>query len=103
MQSKLLLAGVILFSTMVTGQTTKYWTPGQMMKMKNISAVVPSPDGSKILYTVREAVMTDERSEYVNQVFLCNSDGSNSIQLTKGDKNSGSPQWSADGKWISFT
>jgi dipeptidyl aminopeptidase/acylaminoacyl peptidase len=103
MRSKLLLAGFILFSTLLVAQTTRYWTPEQMMKMKNISAVVPSPDGSKLLYTVREAVMTEDRSEYVNQVFLCNSDGSNTIQLTKGDKNSASPQWSADGKWISFT
>ena len=47
--------------------------------------------------------MTDDRSEYVNQVFLCNADGSNTIQLTRGEKNSANPQWSPDGKWVSFT
>src|ERR1700741_2475571 len=99
MQSKLLLIAFVLLSGIVAGQTTKYWSPEQTMKMKNITAVVPSPDGSKVLYTVREAVMTDERSEYVNQVFLCNADGSNTIQLTKGDKNSANPKWSPDGKW----
>ena len=81
----------------------KNWTPEQCLKLKNISAVVPSPDGNKVLYTVREAVMSDDRSEYVNQVWLCNADGSNHIQLTKGDKNSSNPGWSPDGKWISFT
>lgn len=60
------------------------WSPEQCLKLKNISSIVPSPDGSKLLYTVREAIMTDERSEYVNQVWLCNADGSNALQLTKG-------------------
>ena len=79
------------------------WSPEQCLKIKNITAVVPSPDGMKVLYTVREAMMTDDRSEYVNQVWLCNADGSNAIQLTKGDKNSANPKWSHDGKWIAFT
>ena len=101
MKSKLLFAVVFCLPLFIIAQ--KNWSPEQCLKLKNITALVPSPDGSKVLYTVREAVMTDDRSEYVNQVWLCNADGSNHIQLTKGDKNSSSPQWSPDGKWISFT
>jgi dipeptidyl aminopeptidase/acylaminoacyl peptidase len=84
-------------------QSQKNWSPEQLLKIKNISAVVPSPDGLRVLYTVRQAVMSDDRSEYVNQVYMCNSDGTNHIQLTRGDKNSANPKWSPDGNRLAFT
>lgn len=72
MKFKLLFAVMVFLSSFVIAQ--KNWSPEQCLKPKNISSVIPSPDGSKVLYTVREAVMTDDRSAYVNQVWLCSAD-----------------------------
>ncbi len=101
MKSKLLLV-VILFITAHSSAQTN-WSPEQLLRLKNISSTVVSPDGTKVLYTIREAIMTDDRSEYINNVWMCHADGSNHIQLTRGDKNSSNPAWSPDGKWVSFT
>ena len=98
---KLLLIAFLFVPLLLIAQQN--WSPEQSIKMKNISAAVASPDGSRVLYTVREAAMTDDRSEFINQVWVCNADGSGHLQLTRGDKNAANPGWSPDGKWISFT
>ena len=103
MKPKLLFTVFVFCTSFIFAQKKYNWSPEQCLKMKNISAVIPSSDGNKVLYTVREAIMTDDRSEYVNQVWVCNADGSNHVQLTKNDKNSSNPKWSPDGKWIAFT
>ncbi len=92
---------MLLLSLQLSAQT-KNWSPEQCLQLKNISATIASPDGSKVLYTVREAVMTDDRSEYINNVWVCNADGSRHMRLSTGDKGAASPAWSPDGKWISF-
>ncbi|HEY0678639.1 MAG TPA: S9 family peptidase [Chitinophagaceae bacterium] len=102
MRTKLFLL-LLIASSSIFAQSKIHWSAEQCIQMKNITAVRVSPDGSKVLYSVREAVMNDERSEFVNQIFVSNADGSNVVQLTKGDKNNANPKWSHDGKWIAYT
>lgn len=79
------------------------WTPEQELKVKAISAVRVSPDGKKLAYTVSGAVMTPDKSEFVAQIWVTNSDGSGRVQLTYAEKSSANPRWSPDGSSLAFT
>jgi dipeptidyl aminopeptidase/acylaminoacyl peptidase len=48
-------------------------------------------------------MLTADKSEYVNQIHLANTDGTNPMQLTYADKSSSNPKWSPDGTSIAFT
>jgi dipeptidyl aminopeptidase/acylaminoacyl peptidase len=78
------------------------WTPERLMKVKSVSDVAVSPDGKRVAYLVAAAVMEGEKSEWLSQIHLANSDGTGTVQLTRGDKSASSPEWSPDGRWIAF-
>ena len=103
MKRSIAISLYFLLALIITLQAQAVWSPEKCLTLKNISASIVSPDGTKILYAVREALMTSDRSEYVNQIWLSDTkSGATAIQLTRGDKNSAQPGWSPDGQWISF-
>src|SRR6188508_301874 len=59
---------VVLFATAVFAQTT--WDPELQVKIRVVGAPRVSPDGKRVAYTVSEAAMTPDRSEYVTQIWL---------------------------------
>lgn len=91
------LAGLLLIPALF-GQ----WTPELSMKVRTVSAAVPSGDGRLAVWTETYPLMDGEKSESVTQVFLARSDGSNRMQFTRGDKSSNAPAFSPDGAWIFF-
>ncbi len=78
------------------------WTPDEMMKVKNVANVRVSPDGRRVVFTVTEAIITDDKSDNLTHIHMANIDGSDARQITYGDKSCANPQWSADGRWIAF-
>src|SRR5262245_14982413 len=93
----LLFAGLVTSLTMIANAADpkpSAWTPELMMQVKRVGAVHVSPDGKQVAFTVREAVMEDDKSEYRTHIHLAGADGSDSVQLTQGEKSCDDPQWS---------
>jgi dipeptidyl aminopeptidase/acylaminoacyl peptidase len=91
---------VVLFVVTANAQT---WDPELQLKVKAVGSPRVSPDGKKMVYTVNEAVMTADKSEFVTQIWMADLATKQNIQLTFGDKSSTNPKWSPDGNWIAFT
>ena len=91
---------VVLFVFTANAQT---WDPELQLKFKAVGSPRVSPDGKKMVYTVNEAVMTADKSEFVTQIWMADLATKQNIQLTFGDKSSTNPKWSPDGNWIAFT
>ena len=90
---------LVFFAPVASAQT---WDPELHMKLKAVGVPRVSPDGKKVVYTVNEAVMTADKSEFVTQIWLTTLDTKRHVQLTYGEKSSTNPKWSPDGNWIAF-
>ncbi len=92
------LVVVLFLSGAVFGQ----WTPQLSMKVKTVTAAVPSNDGTLAVWTETHPVMDGEKSETLTQVYLAHTDGTSRMQLTRGEKSSNAPSFSPDSKWVFF-
>jgi dipeptidyl aminopeptidase/acylaminoacyl peptidase len=77
-----------------------------LLSLKQVASPQLSPDGRSVLYTVRGwengTGRDSQRKDARSHVWRVNIDGSGVRQLTFGDRGETSPQWSPDGRAITF-
>jgi dipeptidyl aminopeptidase/acylaminoacyl peptidase len=79
-----------------------HWKIEDLIDYPLISEVAPSPDGRLVAFVAREALMTEERSEFLTHLFLADAAGEAPVQLTFGQHSDHSPRWSPDGQFLAF-
>jgi len=67
-----------------------------------INEVAVSRDGSKIVYTVREPLLTEEKSQFIHHLYLADVESGEKRQLTFGEGSETQPKWSPCGDYIAF-
>jgi dipeptidyl aminopeptidase/acylaminoacyl peptidase len=80
-----------------------HWSPTLSMEFRGVGATALSPDGRHVAFVVTEPLMEGEQSEYLSHVWAAASDGSWARQYTRGEDSAGSPDFSPDGRFLSFT
>lgn len=78
------------------------WTPERMLQVSQVGGVQIAPDGKRVAYVVRRAVMDGGKSEFASQIHVANDDGTGDYLLTQAEFTSEAPQWSHDGESIAF-
>ena len=98
-----LVLALTLVATAVSAQTKRPATFDDVLNVKAIQAPQLSPDGRTVIYTVRQWVDEKDKKEARAHIWRVAADGTSPArQITFGDKGDSLPQFSPDGKFITF-
>ena len=83
-----------------SGANNRLITAEDFFAIKQVGSPNISPDGEWIAYTVRETNLEEDSSE--TRLWMVSSDGEELLAMTGVGSSASSPQWSPDGKYLSF-
>jgi dipeptidyl aminopeptidase/acylaminoacyl peptidase len=78
----------------------KRWTVDDVMALKGVGELAVSPDGKRIAYVVTERNLDANVTN--SDVWIVSVTGGDARRVTSGPRADRSPQWSADGSWLTF-
>jgi dipeptidyl aminopeptidase/acylaminoacyl peptidase len=94
----LLMTGV--FNAGAFADVARDSTLAETLSRAAIRAPAISPDAKTVAYLQRETNWKE--NEFVWQLWRVDAAGGEPVQLTRGKKSVGEPQWSPDGRWLTF-
>ena len=75
--------------------------PGDIYRLQSTGDAQISPDGKWVAYTL--TTVDSAKDKRNTNIWMISWDGTENVQLTNSPDGEGSPRWSPDGKYISFT
>jgi Tol biopolymer transport system component len=101
--SRLVTAAVLTLLTALPATAQKRpVTVDDVLGMKAVGAPMVSPDGTRVIYTVRQWESEKDRMEARTRIWMVPVAGGVARQITFGERGDTQPQWSPDGRYISF-
>jgi dipeptidyl aminopeptidase/acylaminoacyl peptidase len=99
-----LAASLVALSTAPRAQSggVRPVTIDDVLDLKAVGSPQVSPDGSRVLYTVRGWEKQGERMESRTHIWVVGVEGGAARQITFGERGESQPRWSPDGRFISF-
>jgi dipeptidyl aminopeptidase/acylaminoacyl peptidase len=86
--------------TLATGFSQKKFTPEDIWRLAMVTDPQPSPDGKNILFHMKRTELAENKGN--NDLFIVNSEGEGTIQITSTPSSEFNARWRPDGTKIGF-
>lgn len=83
-----------------SAQERRTLAPDDLFAVQRVGAPRVSPDGRWVAYTISTTSLEDEKS--YTRVWMVPAAGGDAVPLTAAKKSASSPEWSPDGRYLSF-